>query len=206
VTTLRDLLKACDVTVRSHLDPHEQVLAVGRCEDITVRGNTEGGGAAWTYIMVTDRRLRWVARAKLRFEASLDLDSVTTVSERLNGHRYAIALEHPAVMRLHWVPAHRFLLFQWGNAEATIALSRTELAFSRRDTDAAVALRGQLARRCPLGTFANNRAWPTSSTCSRSATTLGVGSCGSSGRSRLPDSSSTVSEVRATLQPGEERA
>jgi hypothetical protein len=147
VTTLRDLLKACDVTVRSHLHAGEQALAVGRCEDITVRGRIERGGAAWTYIMVTDRRLRWVPRAKLRFEASVDLDTVTTVSEMFHGHRYAIAMEHPAIMRLHWMPAHRFLLFQWGNAEVPIALSRTKLAFSRRDTETAEALRGQLVRR-----------------------------------------------------------
>jgi hypothetical protein len=136
--------------VRSHLGLEERVLAIGRCEDITVRGSINSGGAAWTYIMVTDRKLRWVPGSDLRFEASLDLDNVRTASERLDGHRYAIELDHPPVMRLHWVPAHRFLMFQWGNALTTAGMSRTELAFSRRDTDAADALRGELVRRSLL--------------------------------------------------------
>lgn len=122
-------------------------MAIGRCEDITERGSVDSGGNAWTYIMVTDRRLRWVPRSDLRFEASLELDNVRTVSERFHLHRYAIALEHTSVMRLHPVAAHRFLMFQWGNAVAPTALSRTELAFSRRDTEAAEALRSQLVRR-----------------------------------------------------------
>jgi hypothetical protein len=147
VTTLRDLLDACDASVRDHLDSDEQALTVGRCEDITVQGGIEGGGAAWTYIMVTDRRLRWVPRAQLRFEASLDLDDVTSVSERSRGHRYAIHLIHRPHTRAHWAPAHRFLTFEWGNTVVTTPLSHTELAFSRRDTEAAEALRSQLIRR-----------------------------------------------------------
>jgi hypothetical protein len=99
------------------------------------------------YIMVTDRKLRWVPRSDLRFEASLDLDSINAASERSRGHRYAIALKHPPVSHLRWVPAHRFLIFQWGNAVASTALSHTELAFSRRDTQAATTLREQLALR-----------------------------------------------------------
>ncbi len=122
-------------------------MAIGRCEDITERGGVASGGHAWTDIMVTDRRLRWVPRCDLRFEASLELDTVKAVSETLDLHRDAIALEHPSVIRVHSVAAHRFLMFQWGNSVATTALLRTELAFSRRDTQAAEALRSQLARR-----------------------------------------------------------
>jgi len=100
--------------------------------------------------MVTDKKLRWVPGWHVSYEASLELDSVTTVSERLDGHRYSIALEHPPITRLHHVPAHRFLMFEWGNASGSVALSRTVLAFSRRDTQAAEALRGQLLRRSVL--------------------------------------------------------
>lgn len=147
MTTLRDLLDACDASVRSHLDAEEQVLAVGRCADITLQGDIESGGAAWTYVMVTNRRLRFVPHAELSFETSLDLDDVTLVSDRSRGHRYAIDLVHRPLSRPHCAPAHRFLIFGWGNAVATTSLTHTELAFSRRDTAAADALRGQLARR-----------------------------------------------------------
>jgi hypothetical protein len=147
VTSFRDRLDACDAAARAQLDPEEVVLAVGRCSDISLRGSIENGGAAWTYVMITDRRLRWMTHADPRFEASLDLDDVTAVSERSRGHRYAIELEHRPLMRSHHAPAHRVLRFAWGNAVATSPFIRTELGFSRRDTEAAQALRDQLDRR-----------------------------------------------------------
>ena len=147
MTTLRDLLDACDAALRSRLDAGEHVLAIGRCQDITERGSIEQGGAALTFIMVTDRRLRWVPYASLEFEASLVLGQVTAVSERSLRHRYAIAIDHGPLARPHTVPAHRFLRFQWGDTVVTTPLIRTELAFSRRDTKAAQALREQVSRR-----------------------------------------------------------
>lgn len=147
VTSLRELLVVCDSDLRTRLDPDEQVVAIGRCEDITERGGPELGGAGWTFVMITDRRLRWVPHVNLRFEASLDLDTVTAVTERLVAHRYAVALEHPPITRAHHVPAHRFLMYEWGNAVGNRPFARTELAFSRRDTRAAYALREQLIAR-----------------------------------------------------------
>jgi hypothetical protein len=95
--------------------------------------------------MITNRRLRWVPNLRLANEAALRLDDVTGVSEEVEGHRYAIALEHHPVRRLHWVPAHTFLWFRWGNDERIGEFRRTRLAFSRPNT--AVALRAELARR-----------------------------------------------------------
>jgi hypothetical protein len=69
------------------------------------------------------------------------------VSERSQRHRYAIDLEHHPLTRSHRAPAHRFLTFEWGNSVAASAFAHTELAFSRRDTGAAEALRGRLAWR-----------------------------------------------------------
>jgi hypothetical protein len=144
VTTLPGL-EACDVALRGHLDADEYVLAIGRCEDITERGSIEQGGASRTFIMVTNRRLRWVPYANLEFEASLALDGVTAVLETVHGHRYSIALDHTPLTRPHTVPAHRFLRFQWGNVVVRTPLTRTELAFSRRNTKAALALREQVS-------------------------------------------------------------
>jgi hypothetical protein len=97
--------------------------------------------------MVTDRHLLWVPRVSLRFESALDLDDVTGAFEETSAHRYAMTLDHAPVRALRTVPAHRFLTFQWGNATAIRTLSMTKLAFSRRGTEAARALREQLARR-----------------------------------------------------------
>jgi hypothetical protein len=142
--TLRDRLDACDAEVRSHLDPDEHVLAVGRCEDITIRGSIDSPG--WTYLMITNARLRWVPHADPTFEAALAFSSVIATRERSSKHRYAIALEHSPLTRSRWAPAHRFLTVEWGNRVVATPLTRTVLAFSRRDTDAAIALRGQVSR------------------------------------------------------------
>jgi hypothetical protein len=97
--------------------------------------------------MVTDRHLRWAPGVSLRFETAVDLDEVTDASERMSAHRYAMTLDHAPVRALRDVPAHRFMTFRWGNATAVLTLSRTRLAFSPRDTEAARAFRDQLARR-----------------------------------------------------------
>jgi len=97
--------------------------------------------------MVTDRHLRWVPGVSLRFETAVALDDVTEALEQISAHRYAITVQHAPVRALRRVPAHRFLTFEWGNATEVRTLKRTMLAFSRRDTDAARALRDQLARR-----------------------------------------------------------
>ncbi len=101
----------------------------------------------WTFVMVTDRALRWIMHLDLKLEATLDLDSVTGVTERTVAHRYAIDLEHRPLTRLHHVPEHRFLKFEWGNDFANDVFTRTSLAFSRRGTAAALALRERLAAR-----------------------------------------------------------
>jgi len=151
----RDRLDRCDAYLRAHLEPAEQVVAIGRCEDITGWMDIERGGAGWTFVMVTDRNLRWVPDVDLRFEARLDLANVTGSAERLASHRYAIALEHRPILRSWRVPAHRFLTFEWGNAVEDLSFARTELAFSRKDTEAAIALRNQLTARALLPTPAS---------------------------------------------------
>jgi hypothetical protein len=100
--------------------------------------------------MVTNRRLRWVPHVTLEFEAALLFDDVTAFSERSLKHRYAIELEHGPITRTHTVPAHRFLRFEWGDDVVTDSVSRTGLAFSRRDTEAAQALRQQVSDRLDL--------------------------------------------------------
>jgi hypothetical protein len=142
--TLRVRVHACYALLRSHLDPDEWIVAVGRCEDITMRGSIDSPG--WTYVMVTNARLRWVPNFDPRFEAALPFNSITAAWERSSKHRYAIALEHAPLTRPHWAPAHRFLTFEWGNRLVWTPLTRTVLAFSRRDTHAAIALRHRVSR------------------------------------------------------------
>jgi hypothetical protein len=144
---LADQLKTCETELRRRLEPGERVVAVGRAEDITLRGTIDAGGAAWTFVMVTDRRLRWVPNCRLRYVTALDLDGVAGALERTSAHRYGIRLRHRTIRAVRRVPKHRILGFEWGSADAVRALDVTTLAFSRRDTKASRALREQLARR-----------------------------------------------------------
>ena len=136
---------ALEREIRSRLDPKEEVLAVGGCNDISERGDTSSTGVGYTFVVVTDRKLRWIPHGDLRFEVALDFADVINAAEETVGHRYSIELSHRPLTRARPGPAHRFLKYAWGNAVVTTPLTRTRLGFSRRDTKAAVALRGQLA-------------------------------------------------------------
>jgi len=144
---LKGRLDACEEHLRARLEPDERVTAVGRAEDVTLRGGIDSGGATWTFVMVTDRHLRWVPHCRLRYATAVALDDVTGALERSSAHRWAIRLRHGTVRALREVPKHRFLTYQWGNIDAVRPLRFTTFAFSRRDTKAARALREQLARR-----------------------------------------------------------
>jgi hypothetical protein len=143
------------MALREDLGEGEVVVAIGRCEDITDgRGGIHAGGAASTFVMVTDRALRWVPHAHLEFRSEVAFDAVTRATEHSEGHRYAVAVDHPPLAVRRVVPAHRFLMFQWGDAVRSVTLNRTELAFSRRGTKAAEALQRALASRdVPMGSI-----------------------------------------------------
>jgi hypothetical protein len=149
---------ACDVAVRGHLEAGERVIAVGRCADITELGDAGEGGKARSYVMITDRKLRWVPHYDLRHEASLDLDYITQYRERSLAHRWAIMLMHPSVDHPRTWPARRLPadLARELRAEGRLRdqpgpIPFTELAFSRRETAAARALRGSLISRAVVG-------------------------------------------------------
>ena len=114
VPSLKESLEACDADLRTRLLPGESVIAVGRCEDVTEGGDLDRGGAGWTFVMVTDRRLRWVPRSRLRYETEVDLDETTDAFEQTSAHRYAMTLDHAPVRALRDIPAHRFAMFRWG--------------------------------------------------------------------------------------------
>lgn len=86
--------RECDSVVRDHLEAGEHVIAVGRCSDITELGGVDEGGTARSYLMITDRRLRWVPHYNLDHEATLNLADITGYRERTLAHRWAIRLDH----------------------------------------------------------------------------------------------------------------
>jgi hypothetical protein len=131
----------------ARLEPGERVLARGRAFEprdalrFDLATAISGPGCA---VAVTERRVLWVCRDDQRWVRSLPLDLVRSSTEVTQAHRYALVLDHQRVERLQWVPAHQLLWWSWGNAEAVRPVTSSTLAFSRRDTKAAQAIRSRL--------------------------------------------------------------
>jgi hypothetical protein len=148
------MLAVARAEVSGHLDPHERVVAMGRCADITELFDIEQAGTARTLVVITNTKLRWVPRYNLDYEASLDLDRVTSFTERSHGHRFAIWMGHLELERRRILPDLslpadlRDRLRREGRLrEGSGPFLFTELAFSRADTAAAKALRESLVSR-----------------------------------------------------------
>jgi hypothetical protein len=131
----------------ARLEPGERVLARGRAFEsrdalqFDLATVISGPGCA---LAVTERRVLWVSRDDQRWVRSLPFALVRSYTEVTQAHRYALALAHQRIERLQWVPAHQLLWWSWGNAEAVRPVTSSVLAFSRRDTTAARAIRSRL--------------------------------------------------------------
>lgn len=131
----------------ARLEPGERVLARGRAFEprdalrFDLSAVISGPGCA---VAVTERRALWVSRDDQRWVRSLPFALVTSYAEITQAHRYALALDHQSIERLQWVPAHQLLWWSWGNGEAVRPVTGSALAFSRRDTKAARAIRSRL--------------------------------------------------------------
>jgi hypothetical protein len=149
VTYLSDLMRESEAALRDRLAEDEQVLATGRCADITTTGDLDSAGAAWTYVMVTNRHVHWVPSIRrLRMVCSLDLDQVQSCIEVYWQHRSAMIMDHDPLIRLHFVPNGRPLNWEYVAMDSVVGqLSRTILGFSRPTTTATVQLKEQLSLR-----------------------------------------------------------
>jgi len=141
-----DYLRPWMDLLRARLEPGERILAQGRAfephrDTFELSQLISGPGCA---VLVTERRALWVSRSDKRWVRILPFAVVRFYVELTQAHRYALALDHEAMERLQWVPARRLLAWSWGNAEEARPVSRSVLAFSRRDTAAAGAIRTQL--------------------------------------------------------------
>ena len=131
----------------ARLEPGEQVLARGRAFEpndalrFDLSTVISGPGCA---VAVTERRVLWVSGDDDRWVRSLRFDLVRSHAELTQAHRYALALDHESIERRRSVPAHQLLWWSWGNAETVQVVTSSVLAFSRRDTKAARAIRSRL--------------------------------------------------------------
>jgi hypothetical protein len=88
-------------------------------------------------ILVTDRRIifAWTAWSPGWHSDAVSFDEITRWARgRRHDGRPLLRIEHPTHLRIEHVPAHRILLFSWGNAEAEVPRDDVTLTFaSRRD-------------------------------------------------------------------------
>jgi hypothetical protein len=146
---LHDLMRESETTVRNRLLENEEVLAKGRCADITTTGDLDSSGAAWTFVMVTNWCVHWVPDIKrLGAVCSLDLDEVFSCAEALWRHRSAMTMSHDPLVRLHLTPNGRPQNWEYTSMDLLVGpLSKTVLGFSRPSTTAAQKLKEQLVLR-----------------------------------------------------------
>jgi len=132
--------------LRAQIDPGENVLASGTGVEPR-RSSTDISTEATDFFLVTPRRLLWSPTWEPRHRASLEFDAVSSWSDGMQYHRYALAMTHDAIERIAWAPEHRVLWFEWGDTEELRHQTRTILHFSSRGTHVAEALRSQFERR-----------------------------------------------------------
>lgn len=133
--------------LEARLDPGERILARGRAFELHADLGLDldlGGGGPGVAVAVTEQRVLWAGRADRRWVRELRFDRTRSYTEVTRAHRYALALDHDGLDRLVWAPAHRFLVWSWGNAEVVRPMTTTVLAFSRPDTEAVLAVRSRL--------------------------------------------------------------
>ena len=136
-------MNATEGLIRAAIPQDEVVLAAGSCAELTNDELLDAQGHV-SSVVVTGSHLHWASSGGAFHLTSLGLSTVTGVREQAVRHRCLMTLEHAPLERIHRISAHRVLMLSWGNAEAIDPFSRTRLRFSRRETEAAVALRTQL--------------------------------------------------------------
>jgi hypothetical protein len=129
LTRLEQRRAARETFLQAQLEPNEAVLA--RSGD---------------HPLVTDRRILWARRLHYSPTGEWVCDSLEfaqikewTLGRQHDG-RPIMRLEHAPVQRIERVPAHHFLWFRWGDAEAAVTHDATLLRFGRASNPVLIAL------------------------------------------------------------------
>jgi hypothetical protein len=130
LTRLEQRRAARETFLQAQLEPDEAILA--RSGD---------------HPLVTDRRILWARRLHYPPRTgewvcdSLEFPQIKewTLGRQHDG-RPIMKLEHAPVQRIERVPAHQFLWFRWGDAEAAVTHDTTLLRFGRASDPVLIAL------------------------------------------------------------------
>jgi hypothetical protein len=138
--------KDAEVRLRALVPHGEAIVAVGTAEELRELRRDIGSGSGGTFVVVTSHRLVFSElSADTHYE--IRLKEIEGWASGTQYNRLAIVLTHPPIPRRLWVPAHKILWFQWGNAVADFTLIQTIFRFSRPETQTAVAIRSALTAR-----------------------------------------------------------
>jgi hypothetical protein len=148
VTLGQDMRRQTEARLRGLLEPGEDAIAVGTCEELhAITGDVSSAGS-WRFVVVTPVRVLFAnwGRPEQRHD-EIAFDDVFKWGDGRQYHRYVLVLYHPPMSKETWSTPRRFLNWTWGGKRRVGARDHTIFAFSRADTKTAVALREQLASR-----------------------------------------------------------
>lgn len=97
-------------------------------------------------IMTAHRPLRVSGRDAWTVSSLAFAEILRWTPGRLHDHRPLLRLEHPPRARMEHVPSHRFLWFEWGNAEGPVIHTTTTFGFGRATDPVLIAIREGLVR------------------------------------------------------------
>ena len=125
-----------DDFLETQLEPGERIIARSRDHPII-----SDRRILWAHQLIAAPQGReWVCEA-------LSFDQITGYAlGRRHDQRPLIRLEHRSIERIEHLPSHRFLWFEWGDAEGPVPRETSLLGFGRDSDPVFVALRGALER------------------------------------------------------------
>jgi len=142
---------------RSRREAHRRGERFRRERDSFLETQLEAGerivARSHDHPIITDRRIlsaRQLFAPPRRGEWICDALSFVQITGYALGRRHdqrpLIRLEHRSIERIEHVPEHRFLWFEWGDAEAPVPHETTLLGFGKDSDPVFVALRNALER------------------------------------------------------------
>jgi hypothetical protein len=138
-----------ELGLRARLEEGETILAFARDMPTIGDERSRASASADGLVAATDRRVLWRelddrGRSEPR---EIRLDEVVAAESVSEHHRWRLELEHGPIERITHVPAYHIGFIAGGNKLIRRSWHRSSFSFSRRDTEMAVVLRAELARR-----------------------------------------------------------
>jgi hypothetical protein len=156
MTSGQQMKNDCEARLRASIADEEPVVAVGTADEFPQASGDLGVQGHWRFLLVTTRRLLFADWSKPDApHEEIAFNAVAEWSDGTQYHRYVMTLKHPPMTREEWVPARKFLWFEWGNAAAP----RTRTTTTPSGSAAAKAARPTLSARLCMNEASLTKRW-----------------------------------------------